>query len=85
MSIPHRFRQKNTLFRRATRANTVEASAYRRPLAVSQIRLFPDGTGYPICPRCQLTLAREYQSYCDRCGQALDWDHFQDAHIFPSL
>ena len=30
-------------------------------------------TEYPICPRCNSSLDREYQNYCDRCGQALDW------------
>ena len=36
---------------------------------------------FPVCPRCQLTMEREYQSYCDRCGQALDWKGFSKALV----
>ncbi|MCD8342517.1 MAG: hypothetical protein LUC87_10325 [Clostridiales bacterium] len=28
---------------------------------------------YCICPRCGAVLEREYQGYCDGCGQRLDW------------
>lgn len=41
---------------------------------VTQIRLL--GTSqyaYPVCPGCRMTIDREYQSYCDRCGQKLVW------------
>ena len=31
---------------------------------------------YPICPRCRTSLEREYQSFCDRCGQALSWKKY---------
>lgn len=30
-------------------------------------------TTYPICPRCQQSFEREYQAFCDRCGQKLCW------------
>ncbi len=33
-------------------------------------------TGFPVCPQCGITLNREYQRYCDRCGQQLSWTHF---------
>lgn len=36
---------------------------------------------YPLCPRCRETLAREYVSFCDRCGQRLDWDAFDHALV----
>ena len=26
---------------------------------------------FPICPTCKIPLNREYQAYCDRCGQVL--------------
>ena len=29
---------------------------------------------YPLCPSCRRELEREYQNYCDRCGQRLLWD-----------
>ena len=51
-------------------------SAYRRPLAVAEILLFPNGETFPICPRCRRTLSREYQHYCDRCGQRLGWSTY---------
>ena len=36
---------------------------------------------YPVCPGCGCTLEREYQNYCDRCGQRLDWDNYDHAAI----
>ena len=36
---------------------------------------------YPVCPRCGISLDREYQSFCDRCGQRLDWKHYKEAQI----
>lgn len=36
-------------------------------------------TSYPVCPNCGLTLEREFQNYCDRCGQKLDWRNYQNA------
>lgn len=50
-----------------------EAGSYRSPLPVTESHSFPDGN-YPICPRCRLTLPREYMRYCDRCGQRLSWN-----------
>lgn len=49
--------------------------AYRSPMCVTAVRGYrriPTDSGYPVCPRCNSTLEREYQSYCDRCGQCLD-------------
>ena len=49
---------------------------YRQPMRVTQVKYFPyydSLTSYPVCPRCSRTLEREYQTYCDRCGQRLDW------------
>ena len=28
---------------------------------------------YYLCPRCRAALERDFQSYCDHCGQRLDW------------
>lgn len=33
-------------------------------------------TGYAICPNCGYALEREYQKYCDQCGQLLGWKKF---------
>lgn len=57
----------------------------RIPMPVTQIQYYYCGyngyTTYPICPHCGITLDREYQSYCDRCGQALEWKSFSKATI----
>ncbi len=57
---------------------------FRTSMPVTHIRCFrcPNGiTGYPVCPRCGITMEREYQTYCDRCGQCLDWKGFPKATI----
>ena len=61
--------------------SVVEAVSYRMPLAVTKILLLPNKEIFPVCPRCNITLEREYQRFCDRCGQHLDWDYFDDAEI----
>ena len=47
--------------------------AYRVPLPVTEMRTFPNGSSYPVCPRCASTMDREYMCFCDRCGQKLSW------------
>ncbi len=61
--------------------SVVDAVSYRKPLAVTEMLLLPNKEAFAVCPRCNLTLEREYQSYCDRCGQCLDWDDFDNAEI----
>lgn len=61
--------------------HATESKSYRLPMTVSEIYLYRDRNTYPVCPRCKTTLEREYQSYCDRCGQALNWDKFDKALI----
>lgn len=51
------------------------------PMLVRQVLCLPSGYTYPICPACRITLDREYQSYCDRCGQCLNWNRFEKAVI----
>ncbi len=58
-----------------------DSVSYRLPMIVSEIYLYRDKNTYPVCPRCKTTLEREYQSYCDRCGQFLNWDKFDKALI----
>lgn len=55
--------------------------SYRLSLMVTEIFISADNYTYPVCPRCKTTLEREYQSYCDRCGQKLNWDNFEEAKI----
>ena len=62
-------------------------ASYRIPLRVSAVVVFPhysDLGSFPICPRCSCTMDREYQAYCDRCGQALDWHGFAKATVIRS-
>lgn len=58
----------------------MDAVAYRVPLPITKV-LALASTTYPICPRCKLSLEREYMSFCDRCGQKLKWDLFDYAKI----
>lgn len=32
-------------------------------------------------PRCGSTMEREYQYFCDRCGQRLSWRGFDDVEV----
>ena len=60
---------------------TVAAVLYRVPLSVTRVLLFPSGNSYPICPRCEYTIEREYMNFCDRCGQRLGWELFDNARV----
>lgn len=58
--------------------------SYRFPMAVAELMVFSSfcgSTAYYVCPRCRITMEQEYQSYCDRCGQRLDWTNCQNARI----
>ena len=52
-----------------------------RPMRVRRVHQYSENSAYPVCPGCHRTMEREYQYYCDRCGQCLDWDHFEDAVV----
>lgn len=61
----------------AKEAVTVEtALSYRKPLAVTETAIYKGGYVFPVCPRCHISFEREYQAFCDRCGQALDWKKY---------
>lgn len=60
------------------------ACSYRRPLLVRELMIFPvkpEPYGYYVCPRCRITVEREFMLYCDRCGQHLDWSRYEQAAI----
>ena len=64
-----------------------DAQSYRTPMRVTAVRRYldcPQLFTYPICPRCGSTMDREYQAYCDRCGQALDWKGFSTAVVISN-
>ena len=47
--------------------------------------LFQGGhTTFPVCPRCQNSLEREYQAFCEHCGQKLGWEFFRHAARLPA-
>ncbi len=57
-----------------------------QPMPVTHIRCYRysyGDTGYPVCPNCKATMEREFQRYCDRCGQHLEWRLFSHAIIIP--
>ena len=63
-----------------------EERDYRTPMPVNQVFCMYDSnlgglTGFPICPRCKISMEREWQAFCDRCGQHLDWQDFAKATI----
>ena len=40
---------------------------------VPEAVVYKDNNAYWVCPSCHVTFEREYQAYCDRCGQKLKW------------
>ena len=46
---------------------------FRKKMPVNEYQLLVENGLYPVCPRCQRTIERDYQSFCDRCGQYLEW------------
>lgn len=57
-----------------------DAVSYRIPLPVTKVIAYSKTT-YPICPRCAISLEREYMSFCDRCGQKLNWNFLEHAKV----
>ena len=68
-----RLKQKSVRLRSSVLINAI---AYRIPLPVAEVILYESGSSYPVCPRCNLSMEREYVSFCDRCGQHLTWERF---------
>jgi len=65
--------------------NLLLSPSYRIPLKVKEVKVLGFSGEYAVCPKCKATIDREYISYCDRCGQHLDWTCFEDAEIVPTL
>ena len=59
------------------RESTAEKLLYRIPMLVKETVLWDNGYKFPICPRCKVSLEIEYQNFCDRCGQRLEWKRFK--------
>ena len=48
---------------------------------VREVYSFKCGAEFPRCPRCGTTMEREYQRFCDRCGQRLNWNGFEEIKV----
>ena len=48
---------------------------------VNEVIMLHSGTTFPVCPQCHCSMEREYQSFCDRCGQRLNWKGFRNASV----
>ena len=72
--------------RHSSSLSVEQALEFRVPMPVTNIlRLEYDGD-FPICPRCHISLEREYMNFCDHCGQKLGWHGYKNAKvIYPSL
>ncbi len=55
--------------------------SYRNPMVVKSGIVYRDNSLYAICPRCKQAIDREYQVFCDRCGQCLEWGDFDNINI----
>ena len=65
-------------------AKLIELADYRTPRMVTERKVYKSmfgETGYYICPRCDITLEREFVVFCDRCGQKLDWRNYWKAKV----
>ena len=61
---------------------------YRQPMLVRKLKVFYNAHGeedtYYACPRCDVTMEREFLGFCHRCGQRLDWSkHAQVKVVYP--
>lgn len=59
----------------------IDALRYRQSMPVRELARYRSGDTYPICPQCGSTMEREYQNYCDRCGQCLGWKQLSRARV----
>lgn len=55
----------------------------REPKVIHAAIEIPSGLYY-VCPQCQITLEREYQAFCENCGQKLDWSHLHEVTVFKN-
>lgn len=58
--------------------------SYRKGMIVNEVMVYNTWfgkTGYYVCPRCKITMDREFMSFCDRCGQKLDWKYYRKAKV----
>lgn len=76
LSVAYRFR----CFLHAA-YDIIIAPSYRIPKKVKKIRVYPDNCFFGVCPRCNNSIDREYQDFCNCCGQRLDWSKLDEAEV----
>lgn len=54
---------------------------YRWPRKVKEVCSYKWCVEFPRCPRCGISMEREYQRFCDRCSQRLNWSGFDDVEV----
>ena len=59
-----------------------QARSYRFPMHVTRFTPHPHGLTFPICPRCNGCLDREYLKFCNCCGQRLSWKKAAPKHFY---
>lgn len=55
-----------------------------KPMAVTKIFCRDRNNVYTyraVCPACDKPLQSDWQSYCDRCGQRLNWEQYSKADL----
>ena len=59
-------------------------ASFRFPMPVTEVMIFETTygkTGYYVCPRCNVTMEREFMAFCNRCGQHLSWKSYKKAKV----
>lgn len=54
---------------------------YRMELLIKEAVVFPNDFIYYVCPKCHMTLEREFMSYCSRCGQHSCWNEYKKSKV----
>ena len=65
-----------------SKESILQKIAYRKPMIGHSGVVYRSGSFYAACPQCRQAIEREFQSYCDSCGQCLDWCKFDNINIF---
>lgn len=70
--------------RKEKESGSAEEIRYREVMNVEEIKVYQTGAGeigYAVCPRCGITMEREYMNYCSRCGQRVGWKGYQKVRV----
>lgn len=55
--------------------------SYRIPSKITTAVVYQDNSIYYHCPRCGTPIEREFQAFCVKCGQHLNWNNYEEAII----